>query len=257
MDTKILSVEKACFHLTKSNPPQLVIQAVGTVNSTGWSDGRLLPWMYIRQPPDGIIDFEFVAKAPSGFVLWVLAPIEGIGAVPLQPWIKGFRIHAATNELEVMLSEKSGLVEGGMPGIDYWKPLRRKDTMNGQQENPNNYRLHGSGTTISYDTTGIVGTSLHYDDGTLAHTFLGEEIRTLETELGLLVSGTLKQDRDGDSLTVNLLVPVVNLPDGEAQAIRTVAILCTQAGTLGGPNLVPGQVQEYRVVSLEGMASLR
>lgn len=117
MDAKILSVESANYHVTADDPPQLVIHAMGTVDSTGWSDGRLLPWMYIQEPDDGIIDLEFVATAPSGFVLWTLSPVEGIGKLTLQPWIQGFRIHTSTNHLVVKLVEKLGLVEGGMRGM--------------------------------------------------------------------------------------------------------------------------------------------
>ncbi len=112
MDAKIYSVESVCFHIDKSNPPQLVVHAAGKVNSSGWSLGRLVPWIYVVRPADGILDFEFIAKAPSGFVLWVISPIEGLGRVTLEDWIKGVRVHTATNKLEAMLSDEACSVEG-------------------------------------------------------------------------------------------------------------------------------------------------
>lgn len=111
MEAKVYSAESACFHINKSNPPQLVVSASGQVNSSGWSNGRLIPWVYVDQPADGIQDFDFVATAPSGFVLWVISPIGGEGTIEMQDWMKGIRIHSSSNKIEVMLDDSSCAVE--------------------------------------------------------------------------------------------------------------------------------------------------
>lgn len=111
MEAKVYSVESACFHINKSNPPQLVVNASGQVNSSGWSNGRLIPWVYVDQPADGIQDFDFVATAPSGVVLWVISPIGGDGTIEMRDWMKGVRIHSSSNKVEVMLDDSSCAVE--------------------------------------------------------------------------------------------------------------------------------------------------
>ena len=125
-----------------------------------------------------------------------------------------------------------------------------------QNEHPNHYSLKGSGITILYETIGIVAPVLNYGDGTQTLTFRGGEIRTVETELGALISATLKEEPDADRVTMSLLLPDVNLPAGKPQAIRTAVILCIVASPIGGPDLVRGQIQKYRVVTLRGTASV-
>jgi hypothetical protein len=111
MEAKIYSVQSVYFHINKSNPPQLVVSAAGQVNSSGWSNGKLIPWIYIDQPADGIQDFDFVATAPSGMVLWVISPIGGEGIIELENWMKGVRVHTASNKSEIMLEDDSHSVD--------------------------------------------------------------------------------------------------------------------------------------------------
>ena len=111
MEAKVYSVESTCFHINKSIPPQLVVTASGQVNSSGWSNGRLIPWVYVEQPADGIQDFDFVATSPSGVVLWVISPIGGNETIEMQDWITGIRIHSSSDKVEVMLDDPSCAVE--------------------------------------------------------------------------------------------------------------------------------------------------
>lgn len=121
MDAKVFLVEKVCFHIEKINPPQLVVQAVGQVNSSGWTNGRLTPYVYVSPPDDGIQDFDFIATAPDGIVLWVMSPITGIGVIPLPPWAKGVRVHGSSNDVEVMLDDPDCTVDGQtLPSGDVW-----------------------------------------------------------------------------------------------------------------------------------------
>lgn len=77
-----------------------LITAAGTVTTTGWSDAQLDPYIYIQPPPDGIWDFVFTARPPSGPAGDVISPIAAnyfwlLGSFQL----KGVRIHSATNSI--------------------------------------------------------------------------------------------------------------------------------------------------------------
>ncbi len=103
----------------------------------------------------------------------------------------------------------------------------------------NSFELTGEHRQITYDRT----------------TFTGDEIRSLDSEdTGSMVSVTLRARPDLDTLNLTLLVPDVNLEDGAARSISTLAILITHHTTIGGPNPVEGPLQTYEVVALEGTA---
>jgi len=109
---RVSSVRSVTYALEKKVPPNYVVTAEGQVNSGGWSEAELSPWMYITPPADGVQDFDFVAKRPTGIVTMAFKDIEGMGRLldveeqdyfgKGQP-LKGFRIHAAANSVVVML----------------------------------------------------------------------------------------------------------------------------------------------------------
>lgn len=97
----IRSVIEASLSLLKSNPPQLLISAVGTVSSGGWKNPSLDRRHYIAPPSDGILDYDFSASPPVGTAIQVILPIAAqdvLVEIPL--WLKGVRIHSATNQVE-------------------------------------------------------------------------------------------------------------------------------------------------------------
>ena len=108
---EVYSVESVCFHINKINPPQLMVQAMGTVNSSGWSGGVLEPVQYIEQPQDGIQDFTFLAVRPSGTVLWVMTQIAGVGGIEQFDWVKGVRITASGKSVVAMLDDATCSVD--------------------------------------------------------------------------------------------------------------------------------------------------
>ncbi|QNH77510.1 hypothetical protein GGD92_04360 [Pseudomonas protegens] len=113
MNQNISSVQTVCFSINKSNPPQLSVTAAGTVNSSGWSGGALIPRIYVAPPQDGIQEFDFVAEAPSGVVLWVMSPISGDGTIQMAQWMEGVRVYSATNFVSALLSEAACAVGQG------------------------------------------------------------------------------------------------------------------------------------------------
>ncbi|MGO7586767.1 hypothetical protein [Rhizobium leguminosarum] len=132
MQSRIYKVEKAHVEALMGipeNPPAFAVSAAGVVTSTGWTHPVLAPWMYIVPPKDRILDLDFLASAPSGISLPVLAPITVTQAFHVPRWVKGFRIHSATNAIEAPLDgarqkalEKAG---EGMPlpwPFPWWRP---------------------------------------------------------------------------------------------------------------------------------------
>lgn len=118
---------------------------------------------------------------------------------------------------------------------------------------PNLYELSGDDVTLSYSTTSINGLPrLTFGD----RQFVGEEIRTRATDLGTEVTVTLDEVPDQQTVTLTLLVPVVNLPDSAQADLDTVAVETTTRTSIGGPRLVTGAVQTYGVLALRGTARI-
>lgn len=111
--SNVTSVTSVCFSINKSFPAQLMVHAQGKVNSSGWRNGGLVVREYVVQPEDGIQDLDFVAEAPTGMVLWVICPITGEITIPLLSWMKGVRVHGASNSLVALLSQVSCTVGQG------------------------------------------------------------------------------------------------------------------------------------------------
>ncbi|MGX9574286.1 hypothetical protein [Mesorhizobium sp. f-mel] len=96
------------------------IIALGRVSTTGWSDGRLVRIVNVVPPSDGIVEFEFLANAPSetAILLEVLTPISANSAMENVEisnfWgtdlpLRGIRVLAARNSktVEVLSKEES------------------------------------------------------------------------------------------------------------------------------------------------------
>jgi hypothetical protein len=99
MTKKVLEVTEVTLSILKKQPPILVIACKGNVPTDGWSNGQLIPYIYIAPPADGIYEFDFVADEPTGFVPQV---ITEIAAAPFE-WegfpetLKGVKVYASTN----------------------------------------------------------------------------------------------------------------------------------------------------------------
>ncbi|WP_430967354.1 hypothetical protein [Spongiimicrobium sp. 2-473A-2-J] len=101
MTTKVLKVLEIELLIQEINPPNLVIKVKGEVTSGGWTNARLVPYIYIAPPVDGIYEFDFVADAPGGIIT---QPIASIDAKPYT-WeafpeeLKGVKVYASSNNL--------------------------------------------------------------------------------------------------------------------------------------------------------------
>jgi hypothetical protein len=117
---------------------------------------------------------------------------------------------------------------------------------------PNHFELTGAGVRIVYDTNSLAGRpQLTYQD----QQFTGSAIRVLASEIGQLVTVTVETVPDVRTVTLTLLVPTINTT-GAATFFRTRAILTTKRTSIGGPQLVKGALQSYRVLALSGTAQV-
>ncbi len=122
---------------------------------------------------------------------------------------------------------------------------------------PNSFELHAKDTQISYSTTSFIGESeLTYNTRKLSRQFRGDEISTLETAIGKLVTVLVEPDADtGKEIRLTLLVPTINLVSNGEKPIQTEAILTTQrTRQRGRPSILEGQIQTYDILRLTGTA---
>lgn len=118
---------------------------------------------------------------------------------------------------------------------------------------PNNYVLSSDNITVTYSTTGIDGKPhFNYQDLQQTRDFSGNEIRSVETEVGTLVSVTIRLTIDTGGTTFSILLPRVNIPGEVTVPIQTIGIT-----TIHKSPIIPkiGQRDFYTVVRLTGSAS--
>jgi hypothetical protein len=119
MQTKILETVSIDLQILKREPPILDIIAIGNVTSSGWKHGRLVPYIYITPPADGIYEFDFVAEPPTGPALTVILPIVAQGQwEDFPPDLKGVKIYSSSNSLVATLdnAKEAAMPEGGGSG---------------------------------------------------------------------------------------------------------------------------------------------
>jgi len=120
---------------------------------------------------------------------------------------------------------------------------------------PNLYQLQGGSLTITYSTSGIDGQAhFSYQNGKQVLSFSGDQIRTVGTEVGTLVSVTVLRTIDSGSTTFTVLIPRVNLDSTLGAVIKTEGI-STQHKFSMIPNLNLGQTDVYKFTALSGKAS--
>ena len=119
---------------------------------------------------------------------------------------------------------------------------------------PNLYQLQGAAVSVSYSTTSIDGRPrFTYQDAQQMHSFSGDEIRTDPSEIGTLVTVTLREVPDLGRTTFTLLLPRVRLDDSNTAQVATVGITAMHRASIA-PVLDRGQTQTYRSVRLTGTA---
>jgi hypothetical protein len=93
--TNVATIDSVRCAINKSNPPELVVMAYGTVPTGGWTNEKMDPRVYVTPPVDGIWDYDFMALKPTGPVPQVITPIQATHTWADYPAndLKGVRIH--------------------------------------------------------------------------------------------------------------------------------------------------------------------
>ena len=89
----------------------VAVCAIGRVPTTGWSAFELDQYFYLVPPRDGIMDFDFDGKAPTGPAGDVVLPALACGIFRMPGWLKGVRVHALNNSKEVAIGKEVPLRE--------------------------------------------------------------------------------------------------------------------------------------------------
>jgi len=79
MLTKVLKVSSIQLEILKTFTPILSIAVEGTVGSTGWKKARLVPYVYVTPPEDGLYEFDLIAIRPAIISLPVETRISTVG----------------------------------------------------------------------------------------------------------------------------------------------------------------------------------
>ncbi|MEH2135656.1 hypothetical protein [Nostoc sp.] len=116
------------------------------------------------------------------------------------------------------------------------------------------YNSKGDKVSINYSTSSITGKPLFsYQDRKQTLNFQGDEIRTVETEIGTLVTVTIKKTVDTGSTTFSLLIPHINLGyDNEVKIVTDGITTLNRFSTI--PQFNQGQKQIYTIIHLKGTA---
>ena len=123
----------------------------------------------------------------------------------------------------------------------------------------NRYDLHGGNITMTYGECGADGKPyLNYSDSNLSRLFKGDEIRVIkETDLGTLVSVTIRITIDTGSTSFTVVIPRVKKNDGQNAPTNMVTIGITTVHRFSVvPALLMGQIDNYTAVTLTGTETL-
>jgi hypothetical protein len=124
---------------------------------------------------------------------------------------------------------------------------------------PNRFVLQSSdgNTKVDYETSSFIGQptlNLTQGPGGPIRHFTGSQIRTLNSEIGTLVTVTTQLTIDAGSTSFSVLIPAISLAAvGDHKTFATEAIVTSHTG----PNSVPstGVHEKYQFIPLKGEAS--
>ena len=88
-----------------TNPPRLIVEAVGELPTHGWSNGRLSPVEYAEPPEDGLQEYQFIATPSHGRDDERTCSIRAsVTWEDFPDWVRGVRVTTMTNAMAPRLS---------------------------------------------------------------------------------------------------------------------------------------------------------
>ena len=120
----------------------------------------------------------------------------------------------------------------------------------------NLFELSGDDIRVTYSSTSFAGLPLFsYRDGSINRQFRGEEIRSVETEIGKQLTVTIEQIPDLRAVTFTLVLPAVTVLSGSVGTqIQVPGIKAATHTTIAGATLGPEKT--YSMVNLRGTAQV-
>ncbi len=119
---------------------------------------------------------------------------------------------------------------------------------------PNLYQLQGGPIHVTYSTTSIDGKPhFSYQDPHQTLFFKGDDIRVIETDIGRLVTVTIRRTVDTGSTSFSVVIPAVNLEKSHSAHINTLGITTVHRFSVI-PAFNRGQTELYHTVALAGTA---
>lgn len=115
---------------------------------------------------------------------------------------------------------------------------------------------HFSITTKELEAT--IDTSAIDGGQAISLSFKGRPVDNLRLESsvdGSIVTAELESIADEHTVHLRLFIPDVNVQQ-ESVAISTIALLTTVRSSIGGPQLVEGQIDLYEIQTASGLASV-
>jgi hypothetical protein len=104
--SRIMDVDEVRVVVFKAGTVDLfAVYARGHVPTTGWTNIELDHFFYIAPPADGIMDFDFTGKAPTGIVGEVVLPVTATAVNRMPKWLKGVRVIAKANSMEASVGK--------------------------------------------------------------------------------------------------------------------------------------------------------
>ena len=83
------------MRVMESFPEQLYIEVRGKTRTGGWTDAQLRPLGSVGS--NGVHEFQFVARAPTGFATHALTPVIATHTMQQPNNFRGVRVIAETN----------------------------------------------------------------------------------------------------------------------------------------------------------------
>lgn len=116
MTSVINTVLSVSWSMNRKLPPDLEVSATGRGGNPGWSNGMLQAKPTLAPPEDGIQEFTFLADGPGGGVVIqvIPLPISGHGSIQAANWMKGVRVVAATNKLEILFADGASVGDSSL-----------------------------------------------------------------------------------------------------------------------------------------------
>lgn len=116
------------------------------------------------------------------------------------------------------------------------------------------YQLSAENMNISFSTSDSGEPELLYDNGEGELKFSGREINQENTSPGLMITVTLQTIPDLGTETLSVMLPAGKRPENmRSIPLATFALITTnKTTTIAGPQMVEGQIQDYKLFELEG-----